>query len=445
MRLLTSTLVLSFLMLFIHTAHTQSLNFDGMDDYATIPRAGNSILGDFSVPHDFTIEIMFKFTGTTLKKKILAMNGDNTGIFIETDVAGNLLVGYGNDVTWASEPTGFSLTQGVWYHVAFAMDISHNAFRVYVNGTEIGQFYQLINNNYGGADWSTLFGGAYSHGTYNWTMGYSERWGENGAITFDYIRFWDVMRTDAEILANYNIPVSCSATNLLAQYEFTDGTAGANNSSVTTLSDCTGNGFTANLSNFDMTGMASNFISETNMILPVEMTSFEGFAEDNRIILNWSTASEEINEGFYVERSENGENWTILDFVQGNGTTLEPQYYLYEDNTPKEGVNYYRLKQMDFDGNFEYSEIIEVEFVKGERVAVKTFPNPASKVLNVRIPNLQDEQQAVIMNMLGQAVRQVTLTDETSMIPIEDLPSGTYFLRLLNNEYESQNIKFIKQ
>ncbi len=112
--------------------------------------------------------------------------------------------------------------------------------------------------------------------------------------------------------------------------------------------------------------------------LPVELTSFTAQAAGLYSRLDWSTASEINNEGFMIQRLEGSDEWIPIDFVQGKGDTDWMENYTYYDKTPKFGKNYYRLKQIDFDGNYEYAEVRVVEF-KGEALIVENlFPNPTN-------------------------------------------------------------------
>ncbi len=185
-----------------------------------------------------------------------------------------------------------------------------------------------------------------------------------------------------------------------------------------TLYSCYGSEVTMTISNLDGT------------CLPVELMSFEGTRKEDNVALTWVTASEENNYGFEVERAyKNGAEleWEMIDFVAGNGTTYETQTYSYNDVRAFQGTNYYRLKQLDFDGNFEYSNIISVDFGAGaEIVEVKISPNPVRTQLT-----LEDGiGQVTIFNVLGQPVKNVQITDAFYAISLEDLPKGQYIIRV---------------
>lgn len=112
--------------------------------------------------------------------------------------------------------------------------------------------------------------------------------------------------------------------------------------------------------------------------LPVELVSFIGEVEDNTIKLTWITASELNNDYFQVEKSEDGINFNVVSIIQGNGTTNSLSNYTAYDDMPNASTIYYRLKQVDFDGKFEYSDIISINIQNQDMADCKLIikPNP---------------------------------------------------------------------
>lgn len=118
-------------------------------------------------------------------------------------------------------------------------------------------------------------------------------------------------------------------------------------------------------------------IEENTAALPVELVSFEAKAIDVKSNqLDWQTASEFNNLGFEIERSDDGLNWDFVDFVKGQGTTNQSQSYSFTDRESFLGLNYYRLKQIDIDGKFEYSKILTVFMEAPTKAILQVFPNP---------------------------------------------------------------------
>ena len=177
--------------------------------------------------------------------------------------------------------------------------------------------------------------------------------------------------------------------------------------------------------------------------LPVEMAYFNAMAEGQTSILEWMTAMELNNEGFYVERSVDGKNWETLDFIYGAGTTNNAQTYTYIDEAPVAGSNYYRLKQMDYDEVFEYSDIRVVQF-KGKKVSVDIYPNPVQSFLNINVEGQSDDVMVSIFSVSGQLMHQESFFGINHQVNFSELEGGLYFIRI-----EGQNInvfqKIIKQ
>ena len=172
--------------------------------------------------------------------------------------------------------------------------------------------------------------------------------------------------------------------------------------------------------------------------LPVELVTFDVSVLDKNVTLTWITASELNNSGFEIQRIDKTKNiWKEIGFIEGKGTTSEIQYYSFIDENVPSGKYRYRLKQVDFDGTFEYSEIIEVvvgtptEFSLGQN-----YPNPfnPSTTINYSIPEFSFVTLKVY-DVLGSEV--ATLVNEDKSVGSYEvefdatgLPSGIYFYKL---------------
>ncbi|WP_421762811.1 T9SS type A sorting domain-containing protein [Ekhidna sp.] len=151
--------------------------------------------------------------------------------------------------------------------------------------------------------------------------------------------------------------------------------------------DDEGNGSTTGTASSGTITSANNFTSfspitlattdDSENPLPVELISFYGTAEGNEIKLYWSTASEQNNDYFEVQRSSDGTNFEAIGVVQGSGNSNQMLDYTHIDKQPYFGLNYYRLKQVDFDGTEDLLQIIQVsnDFVMKD-IAISTYPNP---------------------------------------------------------------------
>jgi hypothetical protein len=174
----------------------------------------------------------------------------------------------------------------------------------------------------------------------------------------------------------------------------------------------------------------------TTEVLPVELTSFVGTAKGNSVELVWKTASELNNDRFEIERSNDKQTFTKIGFVRGSGTTTEAKTYRFVD----EGVSgnlYYRLKQVDFDGAFAYSPVVEVRVAPPAKFALEqNYPNPFNPTTAIRyqLPAASDVKLEVY-DVLGKKV--ATLFEGRQEAGIynfalnaSNLSSGVYFYRL---------------
>ncbi|MEM9848187.1 MAG: T9SS type A sorting domain-containing protein, partial [Bacteroidota bacterium] len=163
------------------------------------------------------------------------------------------------------------------------------------------------------------------------------------------------------------------------------------------------------------------------MVLPVNLLYFDAKAVDEAVVLKWETASELNNAGFEVARSTNTKDWKTLGFVKGAGTTVTAQSYQYIDDAPAKGINYYRLKQIDTDGTYEYSEIIAVNKTGIGKDALVIAPNPVDDVLHYQLLGQKQATQSLqIYDASGQLVK--IITDQDTSLPIHDLAKGMYIL-----------------
>jgi hypothetical protein len=137
--------------------------------------------------------------------------------------------------------------------------------------------------------------------------------------------------------------------------------------------------------------------------------------------LQWQTASETNNQGFEVEHSLDNRTWKTLGFVSGEGTTYEKQTYSFLHQKPGRGVNYYRLKQMDYDGVFEYSDVVSVQLAVDSKQLV-VAPNPVQNgEVSLFFAESEDENNTLkIFNSMGVLVRSAQLGYNQTTIRVDD-------------------------
>lgn len=174
--------------------------------------------------------------------------------------------------------------------------------------------------------------------------------------------------------------------------------------------------------------------------VPVELQSFAANTNRNEVLLNWATATETNNNGFEIERwnGDNNSGWQKLGFVQGNGTTTSAKSYTFTDRSlTKVGDYYYRLKQIDFDGSFEYSSQVHVTIDKPTSIALlQNYPNPFNPSTTIEF-TLTDKAivELSVYSILGELIRDYTFNQLEAgyhkvSFNASELTSGTYIYQL---------------
>ncbi len=168
--------------------------------------------------------------------------------------------------------------------------------------------------------------------------------------------------------------------------------------------------------------------------LPVELTSFMANTMKTAVELNWTTATEINNDYFTIERSVDGAEFEALEDIKGNGTTTAAQRYSYTDEAPLNGTSYYRLKQTDFDGSFEYSKVVAVEYNILE-ASVSIFPNPVANVANIELPSTEESVTIQVMDISGRVIQSEIIDapqGETVSMDVTSLQNGLYLFNLVS-------------
>ena len=193
-------------------------------------------------------------------------------------------------------------------------------------------------------------------------------------------------------------------------------------------------------------GVTATLAQLTN-IVPVEMLTFTASARNSNVQLLWATASETNNQGFEIQRSINdNDNFVTAGFVDGNGSSTEINYYSFTDDPQLIGTNqiYYRLKQVDYDGTFSYSDVVSVSYdVPAEFVLNQNYPNPfnPSTTISYFVPK-ESFVSIKVYDFLGREI--TTLVNEIKApgsyeisFDASNLPSGTYFYTLSAENYSA--------
>jgi hypothetical protein len=180
--------------------------------------------------------------------------------------------------------------------------------------------------------------------------------------------------------------------------------------------------------------------------LPVELTTFTAISGQNGINLEWQTATETNNQGFEIERNINS-SWLEIGFIAGNGTSVTKNSYSFIDKNPVGDTIHYRLKQIDNNGNFNYSKeiIVVANIVPNNYSLSQNYPNPfnPSTTINYRIAKA-DKVVLKIYDLLGKEVSTLVNENKSSgsysvIFNAGNMPSGIYVYELRTSRFVSRN------
>ena len=397
-------------------AQNQQLLYDGVDDFCNVPNA-ETLFSNLDV---FTVEVWINGTDFSTSPIFIGSSSDNIlfGIGTEAVAFGTNFIGSGF-LVWTV--AGALPADGLWHHVACVRaGPGAGQGKIYIDGVDQTDPTQ---NTPGSI--TTLSG--------NLTIGVGlTSFFTNGAM--DDLRIWNVERTQAAINNNMNIELAGNEAGLIGYWRFNEGSGQDILDSQTNGTQHNGTlGADNNTASDDPTR-----IQDPNLPLPVELVSFNSSVSNNIVELSWITATEINNLGFEVERkSENGV-FDKIGFVGGNGTTTNFSNYSFTDVLDKAGTYYYRLKQIDYDGSFEYSSSVQVEI---EIIPIlfkleQNYPNPfnPSTTISYSLPE-PGMTKLEVYNSLGQKVQEVVNEflesgNHQTLFNAENLASGLYIYRI---------------
>ncbi|MBE7171783.1 MAG: T9SS type A sorting domain-containing protein [Williamsia sp.] len=175
---------------------------------------------------------------------------------------------------------------------------------------------------------------------------------------------------------------------------------------------------------------ASSITATTLATLPVTLTDFTAKQQGTAVLLQWNTASEFNSAHFSVERSSNGVDFTRIATVQAAGSSSALRHYAANDNTPGKGLNYYRLLQVDKDGNYTYSTVQQVLFA-GDKAYTILYPSPAADFFNIESNDAAlAGKTGIVSDMQGRVVKKFTVSGSKQQVDISALTKGIYHVQL---------------
>jgi photosystem II stability/assembly factor-like uncharacterized protein len=393
------------------------------------------------------------------------------GVFRSTDNGGNWIEvnnGMTFPVVFAFAVTGTNIFAGTFGGGVFLSTDDGDSWTPVNNGLANLTVYSML------SDGTNLYAGTFGNGVFKSTDNGSNWFEINNGLTFPFI--YSLAEAGTDIFAGtagggvYKstdggsnwISVNTGLTNPVVQAltgNSTDIYAGTTAGGTFHSSDG-GNNWTQYGTDFptlDVQNLILNndyLFAATKLggvwkrpaVIPVELTSFTAIEKNNKVILNWLTATETNNLGFDIERLVSplpgvnagpDNDWEKIGFVRGSGTTTDPESYTFTDNNISAGYYSYRLKQINFDGSFTYSNKIQLEISNpGQFSLSQNYPNPFNPVTRIEFTIPENGNVSLqIFNTLGEELQtpvNAYMTAGNYHIDFhgENYPSGIYFYKL---------------
>jgi hypothetical protein len=397
-------------------AQDRALNFDGVNDRVMV-----SPLSAYDFENG-TIEMWVRPQGLTGNACIIGnrgMGGTRWSFHMSSTQ-----IGMYNGIDYRA--INYATTAGIWYHIAFVCSPSQTL--LIVNGSPIGLTNNVIRgwywNDYespGTTNQGLVIGAVHDNtGTYEHFKG-----------DIDDVRIWDYERHWDDINAEKNNTLTGTEPGLQALLNFNQGIAGGNNTGISSITESV-NSNDGTLFGFASNGSTSNFIPR-NTTLPVALNEFKASKQNNAVLLQWQTATEQNSKSFVIERSADGNNFVAIGTVRAAGNSNISKSYRYEDAAPLKGNNYYRLQQTDADGKSAYSDIRQVSFATDAKLGWYT----QGKNAVVQLPGGASEQY-IVSDMNGATAMQGRL--ENGRLLISGKSAGVYTVRV----WTEAGVKVIK-
>jgi hypothetical protein len=182
---------------------------------------------------------------------------------------------------------------------------------------------------------------------------------------------------------------------------------------------------------------------QANGTLPLTLITFEAQLINRDVLLQWSTSSEQNTSHFDIERSTDGNNFSVIGNVNAAGNSSSTIKYSFSDDNPVAGTNFYHLKMVDKDGRYSYSKTVAVQVVNIKFLRV--YPNPARDALYIETSRSNENAIIQIIDLAGKKVKEqkLVLTGNTS-VDISNLPKSIYKI-LIKTGTKTEALKFVKK
>lgn len=324
---------------------------------------------------------------------------------------------------WRNAPTTSNFTQSIIFNDYVTDDLSRAA----IHYSESWPTSSNVQDSLGTVTWNNNTG-AYAefHFVGNYIAYYARRGSQMGKV--------DVYLDDALVLDDFDLYSNSVQTKSLI-YSNTN----LQNTTHTLRIVNTGlrnTNATNNYVNIDFfVHRLGNFIvpPQSNNVLPVQLLSFTGKQDRNKIRLDWQTTNEVNNSHFEVLKLDKNANFKTIGKVNAQSENRGLNNYFHDDNIPNKGINYYQLKQYDLDGKFSFSKILSVNF--DSKSTITFFPNPVKDRLYISgMPNGNNTIELFSIN--GVRVKSISVNNTNHVMQLSEIPAGKYVIKI-NNEGNS--------
>lgn len=179
----------------------------------------------------------------------------------------------------------------------------------------------------------------------------------------------------------------------------------------------------------------------TGVPLPLKWVDIKAVLNNRNVDLHWTTVDEKNNSHFEIECSSDGNDWKNIATVKASNIANQLNSYTYSYPVPGKGIYYYRVKQIDLNGEYSYSSLAYVRF--DEIIRLSVYPNPASEFVNVQIEDLTLIKSVVLMNMNGQVMTEITEPNAQIRIDTKHYAKGQYTLSITGTDGIVSTLKVI--
>jgi hypothetical protein len=186
-----------------------------------------------------------------------------------------------------------------------------------------------------------------------------------------------------------------------------------------------------------------NAIEDCANPLPIELVDFSVLEDGGHALLSWTTSTELNNEKFILLRTTDGVDFKTIGTVAGAGNSTELLHYTFRDFQPEEGLSYYQLMQVDYDGTESRSDLVSFVNITSEDIVI--FPNPTTQDLTLSFNDEYEQLEVIVFDMVGRQMNHLYFNSAENVSFKLDGPPGIYFVEVLVNKDQPEIFKVLKQ